>query len=276
MAGGKDVKLGEVCTATRPTSRNAVRLHHVKGNAAWKAPGLACVSVGVVGVVLHFASTFDEAFEGTCEEFLSEPRAQWLTLTGCHLQMEAMVLESTAGDFESLENRRHGLSMTLLSPDVRWAAAWVPVRASSAATGTPRLLYRLENSDLVQWANAFEQSDDDQKRVMWKDPAVLRRLTQPMMLQGRLEKSSVMPLQRSFGAPSVLVLRPEDVPQTSWLAALFPWAVVVGFGVLGMRAVKRHLNQLPGSIDVSDVKLELGELQRLDHDDSEGRPPHQS
>jgi hypothetical protein len=72
--------------------------------------------VAIVTALALYVVLGTEALQGEhavvadCDDYLARPLESWVSLRGCALDMDALVLESEAGDFETLDHRRKGLS----------------------------------------------------------------------------------------------------------------------------------------------------------------------
>jgi hypothetical protein len=152
-------------------------------------------------------------------------------------RVEDLVAESDAHDFETLKNRRQGLSRNPLSKPI-WVATWIPVHGRTQ--GLTRVVYRSTSSDFLTWLNALERASDAERERMWEDPAVLRRMTRPGVIEGHVERIDREGLGRAFGSRVSGVLfavepgpmPPAEVP----MAALFSGIASLGVLFLVFRA----------------------------------------
>lgn len=245
---------------------------------------LACSLYVVAGYGgwLAWLSPLGMPVKGPCSSWLEQPSARWLSLTGCTLGVDELVLESDAGDLETLANRREGLATRPYENPPRWVAAWAPVATLGQRKELVRAVFRLEGSDLVAWLNAFERADERKREAMWADPVVLRRVAAPGVLAGRASKPATDAVQKAFGpraSAALLVVTPGEPPAP----ALPAWAAGALLLALGLSWLAwREFSQLSRghaptpeqaitNANVRDVKLELGELEALRREEAERR-----
>lgn len=250
---------------------------------------LAC-SLYVVagyGVWLAWFSGLGRPLAGGCESWLEQPTARWLALRGCTLGVDELLLESDAGDLETLANRREGLATKPYDRPPRWVAAWAPVATLGQRGQLIRAVFRLESRDLVAWLNTFEQADERRRELMWADPVVLRRLAAPGVLAGQALKPTSDAVQKAFGArasAALLTVLPGEAPPPS----LAPWAVAALLGAVVLSwlawrelgaSARGHAptaEQEITNVNVRDVKLDLGALEELRREEAaarRSRPP---
>lgn len=244
-------------------------------------PRSAWVLMVMVLTGLHAAWSFTlfhewmdrQALDRGCTDYLEEPGPGWMKLKGCELAVSQALLESEAGDFETLENRRKGLAMKLFDAPPKWVAVWLPI-TSLSVKGGPRAILRNDAQDLVKWVNALEGASDAARERMWEDPVVLRRMSRPGQIDGYSEKPAADTLRRAYGSTAsvnLYVIRPgapEPMmhPSISILAGLFV------LGVLALflnKFVKKDpdLELTPEQVTARNIvgktRVELGELERL-------------
>ncbi len=239
------------------------------------------------GAWLTWLSGEGRPLKAPCEAWLAQPTARWLALQGCLLAVDDLLLESEAGDLETLANRRHGISTTLSERPPRWVAAWAPVTSLDLRGRAVRALFRLESKDVVAWLNAFEQADDRRREAMWADPVVLRRVATPGLLAGEAVKPTTDALYKALGtrgSVGLLTVLPGEPPPR----ALPAWAILSVLGGLGLswlawrffnqsaRGDEPTAEQVITSVGVGDVKVDLGELEALRREEAaerrRGRP----
>lgn len=214
-----------------------------------------------------------------CDDYLARPVERWVSLRGCSLDMDALVLESEAGDFETLDHRHKGLSSKPYASPPKWVRAWAPIRAEPGHTGVVRVAWRVESTDLLRWVNTFDRADDREKDRMWSEPVLLRRMARPSLLQGRAERASPTFVLDAFGttAVSALVLVVPGTPPKQSLAG-----PLVGAGlVLVIAFVAVRLTRKPemsaateaelANVNLSGVKVELGALEQLREEERAAR-----
>ena len=205
-----------------------------------------------------------------CDDWLERPSARWVSLSGCVLDVDLVIVESAEGDFEKLSNRQKGLSMKPYPEPPTWVAAWLPVRTEWTGGGPVRAAYRLASKDLLEWINTLERADEREKERMWDDRAALRRLSRPGVLPGLAEKPTNEGLQKAFGqagSPNLLAVYAGAPPPAS-VPALGILAGLTGLGLLGFLVRRRGVDgptaeQQITKVNVSDVKLEIGALEEL-------------
>ncbi len=234
------------------------------------------LSLGLMGFglfsVLSAQGLQDRVLDARCETFLGQPAPGWVSLKGCLLDMESLVLESEAGDFETLENRRQGLSQKPLV-DPKWVVAWAPLRPELGRQGVIRAVYRVDSADLLKWINTFDRAGEREKERMWVDPAMLRRMAKPAVIEGRAEKPVTDSVQRAFGTTAsvtMLVVTPGKPPKTSIVQPIVGVSLIalLALTILAMTrkpkaGVAEPSAQHIANIGVSDVKLEYGALEDI-------------
>jgi hypothetical protein len=209
--------------------------------------------------------------KGPCDAWLDSPQARWVSLKGCVLDVDQIVLESDEGDFETLENRKEGLSFKPYPTPPNWVAAWIPIKSEWQGNyGLVRAVYRLESKDALKWLNDFERADERKKEKMWEDPTPIRRLSRPGVLPGKADKPSTESLMKAYGpraSPNLMAVIAGDPPP------LGPPTLGILSGILGVAALAFVTRKRPGAdlsaeqlitnVNVSDVKLELGALDEI-------------
>jgi hypothetical protein len=234
-----------------------------------------CAMSGGLAVVLRPQPVVD----GPCTAYLERPKERWVRLTGCRLQIDELLVANEEG-VERFADRARGLSRALHATTPVWTRVYAPV-----ATGNPddrrpvRVVYRLTDGDVLTWVNAVERAEDAQKKRLLDDQRVLLRVSAPGLLMGQARRPlEAEALQAALGTQAqagLLVIEPGAPPTFEW-----PWlALVVGFA--GMLGVVWSLGQLlrrphasdPAAeltrVDVSDVKLSLGELAALKEEEAQ-------
>lgn len=245
---------------------------------------LACSLYVVAGYGgwLAWFSPLGRPVKGPCAYWLEQPTARWLSLSGCTLGVDELLLESDAGDLETLADRRQGLATKPYATPPRWVAAWAPVATLGQRKELVRAVFRLESSDLVAWLNAFERADERKRESMWADPVVLRRVASPGVLAGLASKPATDAIQKAFGqraSAALLVVTPGEPPAPA-LPAWAAGALLLALG-LSWRAWREFGDMARGhdptpeqvitSANVRDVKLELGALEELRREEAERR-----
>lgn len=208
--------------------------------------------------------------KGRCDAWLDSPQARWIMLSNCVLDVNLLVLESAEGDFETLANRKEGLSSRPYPAPPNWVAAWIPITSEwTGSSGLVRAAYRLESQDALKWLNDFERADERKKEKMWADPVPIRRLSRPGVLPGKADKPATESLMKVFGpraSPNLMAVIAGDPPPLD-PPYLGIFAGLIGFGVLAYASRKRGddltAEQLITNLNVSDVKVELGALEEL-------------
>jgi hypothetical protein len=250
------------------------------------------VIAGVVGLVLlgfcafSLVTTYvirpDAPLKTGCDVWLNHLEPRWVVLSGCVLDVDLVVVESDAGDFEKLANRQKGLSLKPYPVPPTWVAAWIPVRTELQGAGLVRAAWRTESQDLLKWVNALERADERQKERMWADQTLLRRFSRPGVLPGKAGRPESETLQKAFGssaAASLLAVLPGTAPPPE-VPAVGIFAGLAGLVLLVyvIRSATRpaHLDeatvaQALTQVNVSDVKLELGALEQLRDEERQQR-----
>jgi hypothetical protein len=209
-------------------------------------------------------------WKGGCDDWLDRPATEWVSLRGCVLDVDLVVLESDQGDFETLANRQQGLSMKPYGEPQNWVAVWIPVRTPFTGSGLVRAAYRIESADVLKWVNELERGDDRKKERMWADRSTIRRLSRPGVLTGKADKPGTEGVQKAFGAAAsanLLAVTAGDPPPVKAPAAGI-FSGLLGLVLLGFLVRRRALEpasaeQQITSLNVSDVKLEIGALEEL-------------
>lgn len=215
----------------------------------------------------------DAPVSAPCDDWLEHPEQRWVVLQGCVLDVDLVIVESDAGDFEKLANRQKGLSLKPYATPPTWVAAWIPVRTEWLSAGLVRAAYRSESQDLLKWINTLERADERQKERMWADPVLLRRLSRPGVLPGKAGKPQSESLQKAYGsaaAASMLAILPGTPPPPTAPAAGI-LAGIAGLALLAYAVRGATRTTHPGAtaaqeithLDTRDVKLELGALEEL-------------
>ena len=229
-------------------------------------------------VVTTWVYPTNAPLKGVCDAWLERPVSRWLSLSGCVLDVDLVVIESDQGDFETLANRQRGLSMKPYPESPNWVAAWIPVRTQSASSGTVRAVYRLESPDLMKWINELERADGQKKDRMWADPSLVRRLSRPGVLTGRGDKSTNEGVRKAFGSAAAanmfVVLAGEPPPASMPTAGIL--SGLLGLVLLGYATRLRSIQQATAEqqitgLSVSDVKLEIGALEELRREELSSR-----
>ncbi|MFT3709305.1 MAG: hypothetical protein QM817_16825 [Archangium sp.] len=209
-----------------------------------------------------------------CADFLRSPREGWFKVKGCVLDVNAMVLESANGEFESLDNRRKGISSKLYDGTPVWVAALIPM-TTVMDRGARRAALRSESADLLKWVNAHEVADDLKREKMWDDPSVLNRMAHPSLLVGRAEKPDGDLVPRAFGPAASVnlhVFRVEAPPEQMHVSVVITIALVILLAgiVLVIRFTRGPRNdgdltpeQVTARNIIGSTKVELGALEEL-------------
>lgn len=212
----------------------------------------------------------DKPLKTHCDNWLDQPAPQWVSLTGCVLDVDLVIVESAEGDFEKLANRQKGVGMKPYPEAPTWVAAWLPVRTEWTGGGLARAAYRLESQDLLKWINTLERADEREKERMWADPVAVRRFSRPGVLPGRAEKPTGEGLQKAFGSAAsanLLAIYPGvPPPPTAPVPGIL--SGLLGLGLLGFLVRRRGVDEATAEqqitqVNVSDVKLEIGALEEL-------------
>lgn len=206
-----------------------------------------------------------------CDNWLERPVARWVSLKQCVLDTDLVMLESDQGDYETLVDRKNGLSKKPYPMPPNWVAMWIPIRSEQMGSGLVRAVYRLESKDALKWINKLERADDPEKERMWADAAPIRRLSRPGVLPGKADKPTGGALQQALGAAAsnnLLVVVAGDPPPTEPPA----FGILAGLlGLVGLGYATRKRSPLGDAtaeqqitqVNVSDVKLEIGALEEL-------------
>jgi len=239
--------------------------------------GLSLLGLFSYSAITTWVYPSNAALQGQCEAWLERPVARWVSLKKCTLDVEMTVLESDQGDYETLSDRKEGLSRKLYAMPPNWVALWVPIRTESTGTGLVRAVYRLESKDALQWVNKFERANDREKDRMWADPAPIRRLSRPGVLPGKADKPTDEAMQQAFASAasanllSVIAGSPPPLePPTLGILAGLLGLVSLGYAVR-KRAPEPTAEQQITALNVSDVKLEIGALEALRNEERENR-----
>lgn len=223
--------------------------------------GLLLVGACVAASVVALGSGGAASRSLDCGQFVAAPNEGWVRLEGCVLDFGAALLVDGAGRFERLDDRLEGLWRQLPEGEVRWAQVLVPVQPREQRAQPVRLVVALTDADLLAWVNALEQTSGQARAQVLRRRAVVDRLTAPGQL--------IVQVTREAGGEAVqrFLLHPGTPPQ----AEVPGWAVLLGG--LGAAALLWALarrgapvsRSAPGAppIDLSGVKVELGELEAL-------------
>lgn len=246
--------------------------------------------VAIVTVVALYVVLGTRALQGeqtvtaTCEDFLARPTESWVSLRRCALDMDSLVLESEAGDFETLDHRHKGLSSKPYASPPKWVRAWAPVGAEDGRRSVARLAWRVDSADLLRWVNAFDRADERGKQRMWDDPVLLRRMARPALLEGRADRASAEFVLNAFGTtavPSLLLLTPGTPPKQSLAGPLVGAGLVLVIAFVALRLTRKpELSATAeaelANVNLSGVEVELGALEQLRKEERaarKGRPP---
>ena len=216
----------------------------------------------------------DAPYRGGCDDWFEKPAPSWVSLKGCVLDVDLVILESAQGDYEKLADRKNGLSHKPYAAPPHWVAVWIPVRTQWTGKGLVRAAYRLDSQDVVKWVNTFELADEREKERLWADPAPIRRLSRPGVLPGKAMKPPDEAVQKAFGAAAsanlLAVIAGDPPPPSTPGAGIL--AGMLGLVMLGyfIKTAGRssHLDDVSAAqqitgLNVSDVKLEIGGLAEL-------------
>lgn len=237
--------------------------------------------IGLVMVGFCFLSGAINAFrteakiEGDCWQYLSKPEAGWLTLEGCGIDTDELVLETADGTLELFADRKQGSARHPWPEPPTWVAGYAPVMSPMLPNQPVRVVYRLTDSDLLKWLNAWERADEKAREKMLQRPDVLRRVEKPGVLMGRADRApNADNVQTALGTralPGLLVVTGGQQPKAALPllpltfgllgVGLIVWAMV-GF----MRRSGAHVESAGDdlrNVDVSKVQLKLGELDEL-------------
>ncbi|MEW5738282.1 MAG: hypothetical protein AB1938_05115 [Myxococcota bacterium] len=243
--------------------------------------GLMLVGFCFLGGGLAVLIRRDPVVTGACTQYLDRPKEHWVKLSGCRLQIDDLLVANAEG-VERFADRAEGLSRVLHSTTPVWTAVYAPV-----ATGNPddrrpvRVVYRLADADVLKWINAVERADEAHKKRMLDDQKILLRVASPGLLMGearRVPEAEV--LQAALGTQAqagLLIIEPGTPPTPEW-----PWLALLA-GLAGgavllwslLRVFQRPHSTDPAAeltkVDVSDVKLSLGELDAMRQEEAEAR-----
>lgn len=245
------------------------------------AIGLLLVGFCFLGGGLAVVLRPEPVEDGPCAKYLERPKQRWVKLSGCRLQIDELLV-ANADAVERFADRTEGLSRTLYTSAPVWTHVYAPV-----ATGDPddrrpvRVVFRLADADILKWINAVERADEAQKKKLLDNQALLLRVATPGLLTGQATRGpNAEALQETLGTQAqagLLVIEPgtPPAPELPWPAAL---AGLSGGAVL-LASLIRLLQKSPPSdpaaeltrLDVSDVKLSLGELDAMRQEEAEAR-----
>lgn len=227
--------------------------------------------VGTCGVLtaLEYSAAQGRAAPRDCQDFAARPTAGWVTLVDCELDFEHAVVSDEVGH-ERLVDRIEGISRKLHDAPPTWSQVLVPL--SSPRPGPARAMVALSDAAVLTWLNGLERrgvSGSDRSLQGIAEIQRWRRL-------GRLQAEGVRDrgeLQRVMGPdaiPGLVMLRPA-VPPPAHIPSGAMALGVLGLGALAWRWAGRDRRGAVGvgGLDVSDVKLELGELASLERDRGE-------
>lgn len=238
--------------------------------------GLGMAGAGVYSLVMEYVFHLGASRTFECSDWLDSPDVRWLELRGCTLDTSQIILESDLGDMEALETRVEGLSTHIYERPPRWVAAWVPIRDDADRSNLVRAAYRIESTDVLKFINTLDQAPASKRAEMWADPVPLRRIVKPGVLIGRSEKSTNDALLRAWGSmatPSLLIVIAGEAPESKaglvGILSLVLGATLVFIGArlfanasggpLGGSSASHTIT----SVNVSDVKMEIGGLEEL-------------
>lgn len=222
----------------------------------------------------------DQPIEQFCGDFLRAPKAGWFKLKECTLDVNAMVLESSNGEFEPLDNRRKGISSKLYDGTPQWVAALIPI-TTPMDRGARRAAMRSESEDLLKWLNAHELADDARREKMWADPAVLLRMTRPSVLEGESVKPEGDLIPRAFGPAASVNMHfftigkaPERTHVAVTLGIGFVlWVALVLIISRFAKAPRLDHELTPEQVTAKNIvggtKVELGALEELRREERE-------
>ncbi len=201
-----------------------------------------------------------------CAAWFSRPQPHWVRLSACELDFERAVVESRNGEFETLANRRKGLSAQLYTEPPVWVTVWIPVQEEQFPGATVRAAYRLSSHELVNWVNEIERADEALKEQLWADPVPFRRLARLTVLEGYAEKGAPIGLARAFGmagSPLLWAIVPGEPPARKFpLLAHLVGACGVAVLIFEIRRYARKKRDVQLKIE-NEEELELGALQEL-------------
>ena len=222
--------------------------------------------VGVAGLVGFAASWLarPRLVTSSCAELEPVRDATWVSLQGCVLTWDDLLLESEDGDLETFANRRQGVARKLYPRAPKWVRAWSPLASARQAQRLPHVLLRLESPDLLGWVNRLEAVSERERDAMLENPTVLHRMTSPARVEGTLHKPRkdlIGPLGGRVSATVVeLVPGPAPVWEGQW-----PWlgTFALGLSMLGLGRRRPRVDRyetFPDPLDVRDVEVKLGQL----------------
>lgn len=246
--------------------------------------------VGIVGLVLVGFCLFggglalvvhpEPVADGLCDSYLQRPKPRWLKLQGCRLQVDQLLVGNAEG-VERFSDRAEGVSRVLHASTPVWTQVWAPV-----ATGRPddrrpvRVVYRLNDPDLLEWINAVERADEAGRARLLEKQTLLLRVATPGLLMGRAERSpEAARLQEALGTQAqagLLVVEPGPLPEREFPLPAFLSGVTGGLLLVWtlFQLGRRSGHVAPGdvaTVDVSKVPVALGELDALRQEEAEER-----
>lgn len=224
----------------------------------------------------------EQTAEQNCGDFLRAPKAGWFKLKDCTLDVNAMVLESSNGEFEPLDNRRKGISSKLYDGTPKWVAALIPI-TTPMDRGARRAAMRSESDDLLKWLNVHERADDAKREKMWADPVVLLRMTRPAILEGESVKPEGDLVPRAFGPAASVNMHVFTVgkpPERTHVAVTLGigfvlWVALVLIVSRFAKAPRLDHELTPEQVTARNIvggtRVELGELEQLRREEANER-----
>lgn len=216
----------------------------------------------------------DRPAEVYCGDFLRSPKAGWFKLRECTLDVNNLVLESSNGEFEPLDNRRKGISSKLYDGTPKWVAALIPI-TTPFDRGARRAALRSESDDLLKWLNAHEVADDLKREKMWADPSVLLRMSKPSILEGEATKPDGDLVPRAFGPTASVNMHVFTVgkpPERTHVAVTIGIGFVLYMAAIALvtrfaKAPRLEHELTPEQVTARNIvgatRVQLGELEQL-------------
>jgi hypothetical protein len=244
--------------------------------------GLTLIGFCLLGGGLAVVFRPEATLEGPCRAFLDRPKERWVKLSGCRLQIDELLVANDDA-VERFADRAEGVSRTLYATPPVWTHAWAPL-----TTGNPddhravRAVVRLVDGDVLKWVNAVERADEAQRKRLLENQSVLLRVAMPGLLIGQATRPPEAELlQTALGTTAqagLLVIEPGPPPPPELPGPALA-AGLLGFGVL-LWTLSRLVVRRPHAadaaadvtaVDVSGVKLSLGELEEVRREEAEAR-----